>query len=481
MGFNSWHFVAFFPVVAALYFAVPSRYVLTLLVTASMYFYIANNNLYVLILLASIALDFFVARKMASLGDRRARRPYLVLSLTANLSLLFVFKYYGFASGTLASLGFAELPVLDLILPVGISFYTFQTLSYSVDVYRGAVTPEPHFGRFMLFVSYFPQLVAGPIERSAKLLPQLRQRHAFDAARVTEGLRIMLWGFFKKLVIADQAARLVEPIYGSPVLHSGPTVVLATYFFGVQIFADFSGYCDIAIGASRILGIELSENFRRPYFARSIPEFWHRWHISLSTWFRDYVYIPLGGNRASTGRWAFNVMTVFVVSGLWHGANWTFLAWGALHGAYAVIARFWKPVESKLLGPLPPLARWVVQTFVTFQLVSLAWVFFRARNIRDALLLSERFVLGLPELAAAPLASARSFFSRATIEVPATEVAFLLAAIVIQEAVHLAQERRGARTLGAYPTWFRWAAYHVLIIVIILAAPQTSTFIYFQF
>lgn len=225
-----------------------------------------------------------------------------------------------------------------MLLPVGISFYTFQSLSYSIDVYRGEKEPERNFGKFALYVAFFPQLVAGPIERSTNLLPQFDRRISFDYDRFVSGLRLMLWGFFKKIVIADRLAIYVNEVYNSPAEFQGLTLILATYFFAFQIYCDFSGYSDIAIGAARIMGYDLMINFRQPYFSQSIAEFWKRWHISLSTWFKDYLYIPLGGNRVAKNRWYFNLMAVFLISGLWHGANWTFVLWGFLHGFYLVFS-----------------------------------------------------------------------------------------------------------------------------------------------
>lgn len=309
--------------------------------------------------------------------------------MISNLGLLFLFKYFNFFSQSLQEILnllkiSIELPTLDLILPVGISFYTFQTLSYTFEVYRGNIKPEKTFGIFALFVSFFPQLVAGPIERPEHLLPQFRQKFNFDTERISSGLRLMLWGMFKKVVIADQLARLVNLVYNEPSSWHGLIVIAATYSFAIQIYCDFSGYSDIAIGAARVMGFDLRLNFKEPYLAQSIADFWRRWHISLSTWFRDYLYIPLGGNRVSQKRMYLNLMIVFIVSGLWHGANWTFVIWGALHGFYMVFSLATKNIREHILASLnlwgKPRLLLRLNVFSTFHLVVFAWVFFGQMN-----------------------------------------------------------------------------------------------------
>ncbi|MCE7945771.1 MAG: MBOAT family protein, partial [Chlorobi bacterium CHB1] len=306
MLFHSLEFIIFFPVVVAIYFLAPLRFRQFFLLLASYYFYMCWKAEYAVLILLSTGIDYVAALHMHKTSGR------------GNI--------------------FYEFPLFDILLPVGISFYTFQTLSYTIDVYRSEKTPERNFIKFALYVTFFPQLVAGPIERSTRLLPQFDHEHKFDANRVVSGLRLMLWGFFKKLVIADRLALYVNEVYNNPADYTGLPVIIATYFFAFQIYCDFSAYSDIAIGAARVLGFDLMKNFRQPYLAQSIGEFWKRWHISLSTWFRDYLYIPLGGNRVSRLRWYVNLMAVFLISGLWHGANWTFVVWGALHGSYFVLS-----------------------------------------------------------------------------------------------------------------------------------------------
>ena len=336
MLFHSFAYFTFFPCVVALYFAIPPRHRWALLLAASYYFYAAWKPEYLLLIVASTLVDYLVGLGLGRHREPRVRRWLLAASLILNLGLLGVFKYADFFGQSLAGLaralgGGRNIPALNLLLPVGISFYTFQTLSYTIDVYRGEREPERHLGRFALYVSFFPQLVAGPIERSTHLLPELRAARPFDLDRVLSGLLLFAWGLFKKLVIADRAAAFVDAVYADPERFQGPTIIVATYLFAFQIYADFSGYSDMAVGSARVMGIELMENFDRPYAARSITDFWRRWHISLSTWFRDYLYIPLGGNRVVPRRRLFNVLVVFVLSGLWHGASWTFVAWKAYH------------------------------------------------------------------------------------------------------------------------------------------------------
>ncbi len=358
MLFNSIEFLLFLPVVVLLYYALPHRYRWGLLLAASYYFYAAWKLEYLVLIIASTLIDYYAGLRMGAEEHQRKRRKFLYLSLAGNLGMLLGFKYFNFFSDSVrVALEqfniFADTPHLEFLLPVGISFYTFQSMSYTIDLYRGERDVERHLGIFALYVAFFPQLVAGPIERSTHLLPQFRERVTFDYGRTTSGLRLILWGFFKKIVIADQLALFVQQVYGSPGEWSGPAVLLASYFFAFQIFCDFSAYTDIARGSARIMGFDLMENFNRPYFSRSIREFWARWHISLSTWFRDYLYIPLGGNRVVKWRWYYNLMVVFVVSGLWHGANWTFVAWGFLHGAYLVlgiVTQDWRDGAWALIG-----------------------------------------------------------------------------------------------------------------------------------
>lgn len=500
MLFNSLDFVIFFPLVVCAYFLTPHRYRWVLLLAASYYFYACWKAEYLILIVASTLVDYVAGLRMGALPTREARRPYLVLSLCSNLGILFAFKYFNFFNESTRALFdqfdlFYGVPAFDILLPVGISFYTFQTLAYSIDVYRGKQEPERHLGIFALYVSFFPQLVAGPIERSQRLLPQFYQKHGFDRQRAVHGLQQAGWGFFKKLVIADRLAIYVNQVYNNPELHSGWEIILATYFFAFQIYCDFSGYSDIAIGTARVLGYDLMENFRRPYFSRSISEFWKRWHISLSTWFRDYLYIPLGGNRVVKWRWYYNLFIVFLVSGLWHGANWTFVVWGALHGLYLVVGLMTQDKRDRawgwLGGRLGSVSQgystagffgrsnvgWLrsaVAVFVTFHLVVIAWVFFRANSLSDALLLFRNMFIFENGIASVAAVTALGPF----------ELVIAFAAIAVMEVVHVLEERRESlgRYLSSRPRWMRWAMYYAVVFAILMFGEfSLNEFIYFQF
>ena len=388
MLFNSVAFLLFFPIVCLLYYAIPANMLRArnlLLLVASYYFYMNWEPAYALLILTSTLITYLAALGIGYFKEQSKRKLCLVSSLVLNLSILFLFKYYNFLADNIALLLKAtalgiDIPKFGLLLPVGISFYTFQALGYSIDVYRGTTKVERDFATYALFVSFFPQLVAGPIERSNNLLPQFKERHLFDYDSAFAGFKMMLWGYFMKLVLADRCGMYVDIIFNNVDKHNGGSYLLASMLFPFQIYGDFAGYSLIAIGAARVLGFRLMENFHRPYFACSVGEFWHRWHISLSTWFKDYVYIPLGGNRVGRMRQYFNLMVTFVVSGIWHGANWTFLCWGGLHGLLLCIEKALGIGRTKYVG-VRRFCHWIV----TFILVCLAWILFRANNLQDAL------------------------------------------------------------------------------------------------
>lgn len=349
---------------------------------------------YVIIIIVSTIIDYFLAILIARQTTRKKRRKFLIISLISNLGLLFTFKYVNFFNDSirevfnLINISY-NIPAFKLLLPVGISFYTFQSLSYTIDVYRGQRNPEIHFGIFALYISFFPQLVAGPIGRSSQLIPQFYKNNTFDYERLVSGLKQILWGFFKKLVIADRVAIYVNAVYNNQINHSGITLLFATILFAIQIYCDFSGYSDIAIGSARILGYDLMENFRRPYFSKSLNEFWKRWHISLSTWFRDYVYISLGGNRVVKWRWYYNLFITFLISGLWHGANLTFIFWGLIHGTLVILEIWTEKFRGFITQCLKKLKLEIILSIleisITFCLVCFAWIFFRANTITDAM------------------------------------------------------------------------------------------------
>ena len=393
MTFNSWEFLLFYPIVALLYFVLPKRARWIMLLIASYYFYMCYQAELVFLIAGTTLVSWLASRAIERSESRAVRRFFLTLTLVVCFGVLFFYKYFNFladsAVGVITLLGGQPtFTGLSLMLPVGISFYTFQTLSYVIDVYRGDVKTEKNFFFYALFVSFFPQLVAGPIERPDNLIPQLKEHHRFTQDNFVKGAKHMLVGFFKKVVVADTLALYVDAVYNAPTEATGLSVAIASLLFGVQIYCDFSGYTDIAIGCARIMGIRLMKNFDHPYMATSVKEFWSRWHISLSTWFKDYLYFPLGGNRRGTVRTYLNLMIVFMVSGLWHGANWTFVIWGALHGLYQCIGRFtFKKRQTILnnigLSPDGRLVSWVRRVNTTL-LVTLAWVFFRANSVTDA-------------------------------------------------------------------------------------------------
>ena len=488
MLFNSTQFLVFLPIVVILYFATPAKWRWLLLLASSYYFYMCWRATYALLLVAGTLVDYTAGILMSRTTDRRKRLKYLLLSLASNLGMLFTFKYFNFFMDSLqymcASLHVeAALPTLRLLLPVGISFYTFQSLCYTIDVYRGRVPAEKDFRIFAVYLSYWPQLVAGPIERPYNLLPQFHQTFHFDYDRVTSGLRLILWGFFKKVVIADNIAPTVDTIYNNCRIHESPTLIFGTVLFAFQIYCDFSGYSDIAIGCSRMLGIRLMDNFRRPYHARSTAEFWKRWHISLSTWFRDYLYIPLGGNRVPRWRWLFNIFFTFLVSGLWHGASWTFVIWGALHGTYLLVGILTESLRGKLVAAIGlnrvPALHGALQRVVTFGLVCFAWVFFRANNVGDAFYIVTHMFTGL--------AGAYRVFNFYWLE-HATGVGWhrlgtIAAAVAVMEVVQALQARGGQPVLAHRPVWVRWPAYYAVILAIVFlgAFNRGQQFIYFQF
>ena len=475
MLFNSLQFVIFFIVVVSIYFSIPHRYRWILLLIASYYFYMCWNAKYIVLILFSTLVDYFAGLQMSRTTVKRKRTAYLVMSLVTNLGLLFTFKYFNFFSRSVGEFFQAisipiQPPLLHVLLPVGISFYTFQTLSYTIDVYRGRIPHEKHFGIFALYVSFFPQLVAGPIERASNLLPQFYKKMTFDDERIASGLRLMLWGFFKKIVVADRLALYVDAVYKNVDFHSGLTLLVATYLFAFQIYCDFSGYSDIAIGAARVLGFDLMKNFDRPYFSLTIPEFWRRWHISLSTWFKDYLYIPLGGNRVPVARMYLNLAIVFVVSGMWHGANWTFIFWGALHGLYIVSSRLSLDFRDRLVERFRINKKLVTfsRMFITFQLVCFAWIYFRADSLAHAnFIVSKIFSLHWGRLYIPAMDQfVYSLFA----------VALLFSGDILLEKFNL------GTAILKQPVYVRWTAYASLAVVILLIGVfNGSQFIYFQF
>ncbi|MEO0856318.1 MAG: MBOAT family O-acyltransferase [Bacteroidota bacterium] len=520
MLFNSLDFVFFFPAVVAIYFALPYRYRWMLLLGASYLFYGLWEWSYLGLIWFSTTVDYFAARAMGERKTKKARRPFLWASLAGNLGLLFFFKYFDWASmnvGGLADmLGWdINTPVFNLLLPVGISFYTFQTLAYTIDVYRGKVDAEKHFGIFALYVTFFPQLVAGPIERSGNLLPQFFRKHDFSYNRTVSGLRLMAWGFFKKLVIADRVSLYVNIVFADIGSASSAQIIVAGGFFAYQVYCDFSGYCDIAIGAARIMGYDLSQNFNRPYFATSTAELWRRWHMTLVDWFRDYVYYPLGGSRGRAKAFR-NVMIVFFLTGVWHGASWTFAIWGMLNGLIIIASvstkKFrdnnWRMIEKAVAGhtapirkrragskprPVPtpaPIAargftlrpslnmvrqfRYVTSVIGTFGLFYITGTWFRAQSVADGWQVYVTWAKTPWEGFGAWMVEGFT---------PAMMV-ISLSMIMLLEAVHVVQERGHsvAGLLARMPRALRWTFYWGLIFIILFFGVfDNEQFIYFQF
>lgn len=475
MLFNSVEFLLFFPIVTALYFILPNRWRWLLLLLASCVFYMAWIPIYVTILFLIIIVDYIAARKIEDAAGSK-RKLYLMVSIIANVSLLAVFKYYAFLGENISEILQLlhitwKVPSLNLILPIGLSFHTFQALAYTIEVYKGNQKAERHMGIYALYVMFYPQLVAGPIERPQNLIHQFKEDHPFLPEQVVSGLRLMLWGFFKKVVIADRLAMLVNHVYNQPHEYSGLPLILATYCFAYQIYCDFSGYSDIAIGAARVMGFNLMKNFNSPYAASSIQDFWHRWHISLSTWFRDYLYIPLGGSKGGLLLRLRNILIVFFVSGLWHGANWTFAEWGLLHGLFFMVYMFWRKNASTMATLMPKFVHHFLGLFITFNAVCFAWIFFRANSTADA-----HWIVGhlFPLNNAAKLGD---------LGLTGGEILVTVVAILILEFVqYMERNKGGVAYFEKQKLTTRWICYYTLFfIIIVLGEFGGARFIYFQF
>ncbi|MBQ8164238.1 MAG: MBOAT family protein [Clostridia bacterium] len=387
MLFNSVSFGIFLPIVFVIYWAIPHKYRWFLLLVSSYFFYMCWGAKYIVLILLTTVVSYLAGILLEKEYNHKKKKMILTGTMIVCLGTLFVFKYLNFTCSSIVKLlNFISLDIhpftLEIVLPVGISFYTFQTMSYVIDVYRGEIKAEHHFGIYAAFISYFPQLVAGPIERTRNLLPQIHSEKFFDYKQATYGMKLMAWGFFKKLVIADVIAVYVDSVFGALPKHRGCDLLIAIFFFTIQIYCDFSGYSDIAIGTAKLMGIELMTNFKSPYFSTSIREFWSRWHISLSTWFKDYVYIPLGGNRCSKIRNYFNLMVTFLVSGLWHGASWNFLIWGGIHGIAQVAEKHFNKTSVRLHQNTVMRIFSMVSVFL---FCNFAWIFFRAETFSNAI------------------------------------------------------------------------------------------------
>lgn len=488
MLFTSIQFLIFFPLAVFAFFVFPKKFRWVILLGASYYYYMSWRPKYLLLLLALTIFSYVVGLLLDREQRPVVRRIFLTAGILASLGMLFLFKYFSFFGETLQILSdqigmSISLPAFTFLLPIGISFYTLQTMSYMIDIYKGVIKAERHPGIYALFVAFFPQLVSGPIARANQLLPQLHQFQSPEYEALVRGLQRMAWGFFKKLVIADRLALLVNTVYGDPMSYSGLPLLIATYAFTIQIYCDFSGYADIAIGAASVMGIRLQENFQQPYLARSVPDFWRRWHISLSNWLRDYVFYPLsrsvGRSRLVNKPWLNTIippMLTMAVSGLWHGADWTFVFWGLLHGLFMVVTVSLNRSKKFFdwFSRLPPAITTGLSIFVTFNLVALAWIFFRANSLTDAAYILTHLFTNI-ELNS-------SLFEL----MPGGKYEFVIAglAILVMELVHWLERRDGSvRSLALrQPLWIRWLAYYGLVLSILMFGKLGLTeFIYFQF
>ncbi len=487
MLFNSMGFLIFFPIVVLVYFIIPRRIRNLWLLAASYYFYMCWNAKYALLLLTSTVITYLSGILIERAGERTVYKKWVAAgSFVLNLGILFWYKYVNFMLELLGQLFGAvhielQVPAFDILLPVGISFYIFQALSYTMDVYRREIYAEKNFLRYALFVSFFPQLVAGPIERSKNLLKQLSEEKKFDYDRVREGLLLMLWGYFLKMVIADRCAVLVNTVYGDYASYHGFQLILANVLFAFQIYGDFMGYSVIAKGAAKVLGYELMENFSQPYFAETVRDFWRRWHISLSSWLRDYLYIPLGGSRKTKGIKYRNVLVTFLASGLWHGASITFVFWGALHGLYQIIGELMEPAVSRFCQSFHVntgnISWKCLRILKTFFLVDIAWIFFRADTLTAAVqILRQSFDLSNTGL----------LLNNGLYELGLNErnMSILLLAMLILAVYSVLKERKVnvIEQLSRQNAVFRYAVYWGIVLLITFSLDITGQeFIYFQF
>lgn len=500
MLFNSVDFLIFFPFVVLVYFLIPRRAKHLWLLGASYYFYMSWNPIYALLMLLTTVISWGSGWFLSACGQRhspksgKGKKWCLAGCIALNLGILFFFKYYAFAAGSIEKIFFlfhlsVKAPVLDVLLPVGISFYTFQAMGYVIDVSRGEIPAEKNFLRYALFLSFFPQLVAGPIERSKNLMRQIYEPHAFDSERVKDGLLLMGWGFFQKLVIADRIAILVTDVYNNFTDYSGMQILLATVLFAFQIYCDFGGYSDIAVGAARVMGFTLTKNFKSPYYALTVSEFWRRWHISLTTWFRDYVYIPLGGSRCGRCKKYRNLMLTFLVSGLWHGAGWNYIVWGGLNGLYQVAGDLTRPLRTGLQERLHIRTDCgsyrLLQRIVTFLFVDFAWFFFRSGGLAIALQML-RHGIAYPGFFA--LFSPDTLLGINTMALSEKDFYVMLGGLALLMLADFWKKREVDMKgiLARQNIWFRCLVYYGLIFSVLIlgiygSGYDASAFIYFQF
>lgn len=500
MAFHSFQFLVFFPALAVIYFSLPSRFRQLLLLAASYYFYMCFKPEYVIILAVSTLIDYFLALRISACTAPSRKKRLLILGFLHNISLLAALKYLNFFSESIAALLkpfniLSEIKAIELLVPVGISYYTFKKVSYLIDVYRENQEPEKQLGTFALYVSFFPEIMAGPIDRANKLIPQFLKKPGFDYQRVTDGLKLMAWGFFKKLVIADRLAVFVGKVYDNPTQYEGLSLIAATVYFSFQIYCDFSGYTDIALGIGKVLGFDLMENFNRPYFSRSIVEFWKRWHISLSSWLMDYLFLPIAYAisrkikrpelmkiRAETWAYMVGILTTMFLCGLWHGAKWTFVIWGTIHGLYLAISFITKKIRRKIWKKLHikkhSFIRKTTQVSITFGIVTFAWIFFRANSISDALYIITHLFTGWSKVF--HVSGLMEAFHFGLLK---KELAVGLISVFLMLLVHLfRKDHKFEEFISKQKGVLRWGIYLLLVFwILAFGDAGAEDFIYFRF
>lgn len=481
MLFNSWQFAVFLPIVFISYWALPHRFRWVIMLLASYYFYISAGAEFVALLILTTVISYGAAIYIEKTDTQKKKKGILVISIIACLMGLAIFKYLNFffnsITNLLAAFSIQLHPItLKFVLPLGISFYSFNVISYIIDVYRGKISAERHIGIYALYVSYFPKMLAGPIERAGNLIPQIKEEHSFDCEQGIAGLKQILWGLFKKIVVADTLVIYVDAVFNNITQHNGFALVLAAVFFSIQIYCDFSGYSDMARGVSRLMGIELMDNFHSPYFSSSIKDFWSRWHISLSTWFRDYVYIPLGGNRVKKPKQYFNLLATFLVSGLWHGANWTFVLWGGLHGVAQVLEKLLGIKAVKKKGSL----RWLARAGLVFVFTTAAWVFFRADSFSDARYLFANMFYGI----SVPVTYLKQGFDSIGMTMGGliNFIVFMIP-LTVYDFVSARFDRDAGEILAEKNSALQWALYVLLGLLVVFLSQKgvAAEFVYMQF
>ncbi|MCI7443880.1 MAG: MBOAT family protein [Clostridium sp.] len=481
MSFDSITFILFMTIVFIIYWFINNKYRWILLLIASYYFYLSWDVKGIFLIISTTILSYSSAILMEKINEKEKRKLVLFFTLLIALGILFFFKYFNFFNNVLGeilkifSIKFHPM-TLKLFLPIGISFYTFQTIAYLVDVYRGNVKAEKHLGKYAVFISFFPQIVSGPIGRASSLLPQINAEHIFNYEKATYGLKQIAWGFFKKFAIANTLSIYVDKIFNDLYNYKGFSLVVVSLFFTLQIYCDFSGYSDIAIGLAKLLDIDLMTNFKSPYFSSSIKEFWSRWHISLSTWLRDYIYIPLGGNRCSKFRNSINLMITFLVSGLWHGANWTFIFWGGLHGLAQIIEKLFTKGKKHLEEKKN--IKWVIKVILVILFCNIAWVFFRANSMSDAIYIFSNMFKGIKN----PV----SYIMNGQLDLQLDKIQFLLLiiSILLMGIFDFISLKTDVISLISNMSLIsRWLIYLLLVTIIIVLIPVSanSGFIYAQF